>query len=93
ALIGVLILQLLVAPPINTFFSFAAVAFLLAAVAATWLGARCRDVPGVLEALAVGVIVGGVLTVSVELLHLFRVPGLPSEFFSITPAGTARRMW
>lgn len=93
ALIGVLILQLCVAPPINTFFSFAAMAFLLAAVVAIWLGARCRDLPGVLEALAVGVILGGVLTVAVELLHLFRVPGLPSQFFSITPPGTARRMW
>lgn len=93
ALIGALVLQLVVAPPINTFFSVAASAFLLAAVVATWLGARCRDVPGILAALAIGVIVGGMLTVVVELLHLFRVPELPSEFFSITPLGTGRRMW
>lgn len=93
ALIGALALQLVVAPPINTFFSIAASAFLLAAVVATWLGARCRDVPGVLAALAIGVIVGGMLTVAVELLHLFRVPRLPSAFFSMTPLGTGRRMW
>lgn len=93
ALIGALALQLVVAPPINTFFSIAASASLLAATIATWLGARCRDIPGVLVALALGVIVGGMLTVAVELLHLFRVPGLPSEFFSMTPLGTGRRMW
>jgi len=46
-----------------------------------------------LEAIAIGVMLGGLLTVAVELLHLFRVPNLPAAFFSMTPPGTARRMW
>ncbi|WP_080727912.1 PglL family O-oligosaccharyltransferase [Ralstonia solanacearum] len=93
ALIGVLLMQLTVATPLNPFFSFAAVVFLLAAIAACGLGARCREVPGALEAIAVAVILGGVLTVGIELLQLFRVPGLPDIFFSPIPEGMGRRMW
>ncbi|CBJ44095.1 PglL family O-oligosaccharyltransferase [Ralstonia solanacearum] len=93
ALIGVLIVQLVVATPLNPFFSFAAIVFLLGTVAVCGLGARCRDVPGVLEAIAVAVIVGGLLTVAIECLHLFRVPGLPTEWVSLTPTGAGRRMW
>ncbi|MHA6914438.1 PglL family O-oligosaccharyltransferase [Ralstonia pseudosolanacearum] len=93
ALIGVLILQLVLATPLNPFFSFAAIVFLLGALAACGLGARCRNVPGVLEAIAVGVILGGLLTVAVEFLQLFRMQGLPPEFFSASPAGPDRRMW
>ena len=92
-LIGVLLVQLVVATPLNPFFSFAAMLFLLATTAVCGLGARCRDVPGTLETVAVGVIVGGSLTVAIELLHLFRVPGLPSALFSIAPSGVGRRMW
>ncbi|MCO5397331.1 PglL family O-oligosaccharyltransferase [Ralstonia soli] len=93
ALIVVLLLQLAIAPPLNPFFSFGAIAALLAAAAICGLGARCRDVPGVLTVIAVAVIVGGLLTVAIELLQLFRVPNLPGDFFSINPTGTARRMW
>ncbi|WP_199033070.1 Wzy polymerase domain-containing protein [Ralstonia sp. ASV6] len=93
ALIGVLLLQLLVATPLNPFFSFAAIVFLLAAAAACGLGARCRDVPGAIEAIAIGAVLGGLLTVVVEFLHLFRVPDLPAAFVSIAPPGAARRMW
>ena len=92
-LIVVLLLQLIVATPLNPFFSFAAMVFLLATTVVCGLGARCRDVPGALEAIAVGVVVGGLLTVAIELLHLFRVPGLPPMFFSMAPTGIGRRMW
>ncbi|AXV82515.1 PglL family O-oligosaccharyltransferase [Ralstonia solanacearum] len=93
ALIGMLIVQLVVATPLNPFFSFAAIVFLLGTMAVCSLGARCRDVPGVPEAIAVAVIVGGLLTVVIECLHLFRVPGLPTEWVSIMPIGAGRRMW
>jgi len=93
ALTGTLLVQLVVATPLNPFFSFAAIVFLLATAAACGLGARCRDVPGVIEAIAVGAVLGGLLTVAVELLHLFRVPDLPAAFFSIAPPGAIRRMW
>ncbi len=93
ALIGVLLVQLVVATPLNPFFSFAAIVFLLAAIAVCGLGARCRSVPGVLEAIAVAVILGGLLTVTIEFLQLFRVEGLPYELFSILPTGPGRRMW
>jgi len=93
ALIAVLILQLAIAPPLNPFFSSGAIAALLAAAVICGLGARCRDVPGVLDALAVAVTLGGLLTVSIELVQVFRVPNLPETFFSMTPTGSARRMW
>jgi len=93
ALIVVLLLQLVIAPPLNPFFSVGALAALLAAAVICGLGARCREVPGVLTAIAVAVILGGLLTVVIELLHLFRVPNLPSAFFSLTPLGVGRRMW
>lgn len=93
ALIGILLVQLIVATPLNPFFSFSAFVFLLAAAAVCGLGARCRDVPATLEAIAAGVIIGGLLTVAIELLQLFRVPDLPPAFFSISPSGVGRRMW
>ena len=93
ALICVLLVQLIVATPLNPFFSFAAIVFLLVAIAICGLGARCRNVPGVLVAVAIGVMVGGLLTVIIEMLHLFRAPGLPPSLFSITPSGVGRRMW
>ena len=93
ALVAVLIVQLAIAPPLNPFFSSGAIAALLAAAVICGLGARCRDLPGVLDAIAVAVTVGGLLTVAIELLQLFRVPNLPEAFFSMTPTGGARRMW
>ncbi|CAJ0723449.1 hypothetical protein R38712_01997 [Ralstonia pickettii] len=93
ALVGVLFAQLLIAPPLNPSYSLEATVFLLAAAAACGLGARCRNLPGVLEAFAIGLVLGGLATVAVELLQLFRVQGLPIAFFSILPAGTDRRMW
>ncbi len=93
ALIVVLILQLAFAPPLNPFFSFGAISVLLASVVVCGLGARCRQMSGILIAVAMAVIVGGLLTVAVELLQLFRVPNLPSAFFSMLPSGTGRRMW
>jgi len=93
ALIAVLILQLAIAPPLNPFFSSGAIAALLAAAVICGLGARCRDLPGVLDALAVAVTIGGLLTVAIELVQVFRVPNLPEAFFSMTPTGGARRMW
>lgn len=59
ALICVLFLQLQLAPPLNPFLSLAATVFLLAAAAACGLGARCRSLPGALEAFAFGLILGG----------------------------------
>lgn len=93
ALAAVLIVQLAIAPPLNPFFSSGAIAALLAAAVICGLGARCRELPGVLDAIAVAVTVGGLLTVAIELLQLFRVPNLPEAFFSMTPTGGARRMW
>ncbi|KHK49292.1 polymerase [Ralstonia sp. A12] len=94
ALILVLFLQLQLAPPLNPFLSLAATVYLLAAAVVCGLGARSRELPGVLEAFAIGVIVGGLATVAVELLHLFHVPNLsPGFFYSFEPTGTSRRMW
>lgn len=92
-LVTVLILQLAVVPPLNPFFSFGAIVSLLGATVICGLGTRCREVPGVLDAIAVAVILGGVLTVVIELFQLFRVPNLPSLFFSMAPSGPVRRMW
>lgn len=93
ALIGVLLLQLRVATPLNPFFSLAAIVVLLGAAAICAVGARCRDIPGGIEAVVGGLILGGLLTVAVELVHLLRVDGLPTAFFSMTPTGVSRRMW
>jgi len=93
ALALVLIVQLAIATPINSFFSFAAIVFLLGAAAVAGLGARCRNIPGALRAVAIGVLIGGLLTVVIELLQLLRVPGLPE--WLVSPASTVvdRRMW
>ncbi|CAJ0872956.1 PglL family O-oligosaccharyltransferase [Ralstonia flatus] len=93
ALSLVLLVQLVVATPLNPFFSFVACVFLLAAAVACGLGARCRAVPGVLEAIAGGLILGGLATFAIELIHLFRVSGLPEAIFGMAPEGAARRMW
>lgn len=93
ALIVVLIIQLAITPPLNPFFSFGAIVTLLGATVICGLGLRCREMPGVQAAIAVAVIVGGLLTVVIELLQLFRVPNLPSNFFSMAPMGIGRRMW
>jgi O-antigen ligase len=92
-LVAALFAQLLLAPPLNPFFSLAATVFLLAATAACGLGARCRELPGVLEALAIGLIVGGLATVAIELLQLFRVSYLPPVLIAEAPGATGRRMW
>jgi O-antigen ligase len=91
-LIGALFLQLQFAPPLNPFFSLVAVAFLLAAVLACGLGAYSRKIPGAVESLAVGLVLGGVLTFGVELVQLFRVQGLPFELFSTDLDDTGRRL-
>ncbi|MBT2179310.1 MAG: Wzy polymerase domain-containing protein [Pseudomonadota bacterium] len=93
ALIAVLFVQLAVAPPLNPFMSLAATVFLLGAVAACVLGTRCRSFPGVLEALALGLILGGLLTVAIELLQLFRVPNSCPTLLALEPGGAERRMW
>lgn len=93
ALIVVLVVQLAVATPLNPFFSFAAIVCLLGVVVTCGLGARCRGMPGVLDAIACGILIGGLLTVAIECLHLFRVSNLPPALVSITPSGTGRRMW
>lgn len=93
ALIGVLIVQLGVKPPLNPFYSLVATVFLLAATAACGLGVRCRNLPGVLEALAIGLVLGGLATVAIELLQLFRVQNLSVMFYSMLPTGPDRRMW
>ncbi|NWK43367.1 PglL family O-oligosaccharyltransferase [Ralstonia pickettii] len=92
-LIGVLFVQLQFAPPLNPFLTLSATLFLLAAAIACGLGARCRNFPGVLEAFAFGIILGGLLSVAIELLQLFRVPNLPMTLFGMQPTGTGRRMW
>lgn len=92
ALIVVLLIQLTVATPLNPFFSYAAIVFLLGITVVCGLGARCRDVPGVIEALAIGLILGAVVTVGIETIQLLRVPDLPA-FLTMLPGGPARRMW
>ena len=93
ALIAALFAQLQLAPPLNPFLSLAATVFLLAAVCACGLGARCRDLPGTLEALAFGLVLGGLVSVAIETVQLFRVADLPVTLFSMLPTGTGRRMW
>ncbi|PLT16844.1 MULTISPECIES: O-antigen ligase family protein [Ralstonia] len=93
ALVGVLLAQLILATPLNPFFSFAAAVFLLGAIAACSLGARSREMPGTVQAVAIAVIIGGVATAGIEFLQLFRVSGLPDTFFSGAPTGAGRRMW
>lgn len=93
ALVGVLFVQLGVAPPLNPFYSLAAAVFLLAAALACGLGARCRDLPGVPEALAIGLVLGGLATVAIELLQVLRVQNLSVVFFSMLPTGGDRRIW
>lgn len=93
ALIGVLFLQLAAAPPLNPFYSLAATIFLLAAALVCGLGARCRNQPLVLEALAIGLILGGLATVVIEVLQLLRIENLPVVVFSMLPTGPERRMW
>lgn len=93
ALVGVLFVQLGVAPPLNPFNSFTATVFLLAAALACGLGARSRDLPGVPEALAIGLVLGGLATVAIELLQVLRVQNLSVLFFSMLPAGGDRRIW
>ncbi|WP_316663681.1 Wzy polymerase domain-containing protein [Ralstonia psammae] len=93
ALIVALFAQLLLAPPLNPFFSLAATVFLLAAAATCSLGARSRELPGVLEALAIGLIVGCLATVAIELVQLFRVPDLPRMLIAPSPEPPRRRLW
>jgi len=93
ALMVVLIVQLLIASPINVLYSFAACLCLIGAAAVTGLGVRSREVPGAVEAVVVGLLVGGIATVAIELLHLFRAPGLPELFVTAAPNGPDRRMW
>ncbi|MCL6455604.1 MAG: O-antigen ligase C-terminal domain-containing protein [Ralstonia pickettii] len=93
ALIVVLIVQLGIATPLNPFFSFAACICLLAAMVVCGLGARCREMPGVLEAVAVGTILGGLATVAVEQVHLWRLVGIPDILIGLPPTGLGRRMW
>lgn len=92
ALIVVLLIQLTVATPLNPFFSYAAIVFLLCITVVCGLGARCRNVPGVIEALAIGLILGAVVTVGIETIQLLRVPNLPA-FLTMLPGGPGRRMW
>lgn len=89
----VLLLQLLVAPPLNPILSFGAIVALLAASGIVGIAARCKDVPGVVEAIAVGVIVGSLLTVAIELLQLFNVRTFSAGWISLPPEPPARRMW
>jgi len=91
-LIGALFLQLQFAPPQNPFFSLTAVFFLAGAALACGLGAYSREIPGAVESLAIGLVLGGVLTVGVEFVQLFRVQGLPFELFSMDLDDTGRRM-
>ena len=93
SLILVLIVQLGIATPLNPFFSFAACICLLAAMVVCGLGARCREMPGVLEAVAVGTILGGLATVAVEQVHLWRLVGIPDILIGLPPTGLGRRMW
>lgn len=94
ALIAALFVQLLLAPPLNPIFTAVATVFLLATAAACGLGARCREIPGAVEALAIGLIIGALLTVGVEVLQLFRVQGLSPYFVSGVDAAeeTGRRL-
>ncbi|CAJ0868226.1 hypothetical protein R1479_01495 [Ralstonia mannitolilytica] len=90
----VLLLQLVIAPPLNPILSFAAIIALLAACGIAGLAARCGDMPGFVKAIAIGAIIGGLLTVAIELLQLFKVQ-LPmlTQWMSFAPEGPGRRMW
>lgn len=89
---AVLLAQLTIAPPLNPFFSFAACIALLGAAVACGLGAQCRTVPYILEAVAAGVALGALVTVGVEFAQLFRIHG-PEWLIGLPPVGQGRRMW
>lgn len=92
ALIGVLLLQLVVSTPLNPFFSFAAIVCLLGVAAVCGLGARSREIPGAVEALAVGLIVGSLATAGIETMQLLRLPGW-ADYFAVVTEISGRRMW
>ncbi|MBA9845327.1 O-antigen ligase C-terminal domain-containing protein [Ralstonia pickettii] len=92
-LVAALALQLQIAPPLNAFYSLAAMCCLLGAAVACGLGARCREVPGLVEALAVGCILGGLATIAIEYVQVFRVQGLSPTYISVIPLTNDRRMW
>lgn len=91
-LIGALLLQLLVSTPLNPFFSFAAIVCLFGVAAVCGLGARSRELPGTLEALAIGLIIGAVATAGIETMQLLRLSGW-SNYISTVTEGPNRRMW
>ena len=89
----VVLMQLVIAPPLNPIFSFGGIIALLAAAGIVGIAARCKDVRGVVEAIAVGVIVGALLTVMIELLQLFNVRSISPDLMSQSPQPPDRRMW
>lgn len=91
-LVGALLLQLLISTPLNPFFSFAAMICLLGVAAVCGVGARSRDMPGTLEALAIGFVIGAVATVGIETLQLLRLQGW-SGYISAVTEEPNRRMW
>ncbi|WP_316883748.1 PglL family O-oligosaccharyltransferase [Ralstonia flatus] len=89
----VLLVQLQIAPPLNPILSFGAIVALLSCAGITGLASRCKDIPGIVQAIAVGLVVGAALMVGIELLQLFNVRTLPQAWVSLPPDPPRRRMW
>lgn len=89
----VLLLQLLIAPPLNPILSFGAIIALLACAGIAGVASRCKDIPGIVQAIAVGLVIGAALMVGIELLQLFNVRTLPQAWVSLPPDPPRRRMW
>lgn len=89
----VLLLQLLIAPPLNPILSFGAIIALLACAGIAGVASRCKDIPGIVQAIAIGLVIGAALMVGIELLQLFNVRTLPQAWVSLPPDPPRRRMW
>ena len=92
-LILALFAQMAFAPPINPFFTIAATLCLLGAIVACVLGARCRDIPGAVDAIVLGFMLGGLLTFAIEIAQLLRITSLPLDVMTPDLSTGERRLW
>ena len=92
-LILALFAQMAFAPPLNPFFTIAATLCLLGAIVACALGARCRDIPGAVDSIVLGFLLGGLLTFAIEMAQLLRISSLPLDVMSPDLSTGERRLW
>lgn len=92
-LILALFAQMVFAPPINPFFTMAATICLLGAIVACGLGARCRGIPGAVDVIVLGFLLGGLLTFAIEIAQLLRISSLPAYVMTADLSTGERRLW